>query len=231
MTPATEVIKLIPSATLSMKAPCHVSLLRFLILIWMGMLACPAIQADPVYDLAVVDARGKESTAFTAGHKGRLLFVRSTRSGKKVWSREVGGTRPHDLSMHLSRDGQSALLIHYYGVKSQSLYWLSLVEGESGAAEIPLEGFEKLIASTCSVDEASIIDTFFDMVKWDDSGRCHLKWTSDVKLPDTYVHHTGIVTVSREGTEAPKLTMGRFLIDVPIEKMKFVKYLELLDKE
>jgi hypothetical protein len=97
--------------------------------------------------------------------------------------------------------------------------------------KIPLEGISTLIASTCSVDEAAIIDTFFDMVIWDERGRCHLKWTSDVKLPDAYAHHTGIVTVSRDGAETPKLTMGKFLINLPIEKMKFIKYLELLDKE
>ena len=214
-----------------MKASCKASLLRYLILLWLGALVCPAIHADPVYDLSVVDTKGKESPTFTAGHKGRLLFVRSARSGKKVWSQEVGGTRPLDLFMHLSRDGQSALLIHSYGVKGQSLYWLSLSGDEPTAAQIPLEGFSKLIASTCTVDEEAIIDTFFDTVKWDDRGRCHLKWTSDVKLPDNYAHHTGIVTVSREGAEAPKLAMGKFLINLPIEKMKFIKYADLIDKE
>ncbi|QIF01755.1 hypothetical protein [Roseimicrobium sp. ORNL1] len=214
-----------------MKAPYKASLLRFLILLWLGMVAGPAIQADPVYGISVLDARGKESTAFVAGNKGKLLFVSSARSGKKVWSREVGGTRPHGLVMHLSRDGKSALLIHYYGVKSESLYWLSLAEGEAGAAKIPLEGFEKLVASTCNVDEAYIIETHFDIVKWDDRGRCHLKWRSSARLPDNYVEHTGIVTVTHDGTEAPKLTMGKFLINLPIEKMKSIKYLDLLDKE
>jgi hypothetical protein len=132
--------------------------------------------------------------------------------------------------MNISPDRKHAVLFFNYGVKSQSLYWLSLPDGPPPESEIDLEQFPKKLAEASGASEQMLHDFWFDVMRWDKSGRCLLKWGCMVQADPEPTFDAGIAIVAAGDGKTPRLIFGPFVTGLTIKESGDAVYAKLLPK-
>lgn len=151
----------------------------------------------------------KGDPAFTAVRKGRDLKVIQATSGQIVWQTNAHPSdHGDDLFLYLAPGMKRALLMHQYGVRGQTLYWVAL-DKPGVFAELSDDVWRKTAAMAAGISsEGGFTDLSVQVVRWKSPDQCFLAW--DLAFGETNPYFAGVISVTFSGADniVPVLKAG-----------------------
>lgn len=169
---------------------------------------------------------GAKEDTFTVGKTESSLFVRNRETGMLVWECRIGAsTHGNDILFSVGPHQNNAILIHQYGVRGQSLFWVGLRRKPLDFVQLSTQTLEKIIADALGVNPEQLTDDNYEIRAWKSDRECILVWDCPLGNPDESSYNSGIVFISREGQSLPILTPGPHKL-----RMNFRQWKDLADQ-